>query len=557
MRKIFALYFISALLGNRSFAQNVGIGTTNPLARLHVTDSNVIFSAPGAFTDPPSFSLPIEGPGSRLMWIPQKGAFRVGAVGGAGDQWNANKIGLLSFAAGINSEASGTYSVAFGGSRATGWGTTAFGDVNEASGYKSTVMGIGSKTTGDACFGLGLSLSVRTAQSFAIGRFNDSVATSNSLGWIPEDPLFIMGNGSADNARHNAMVVYKNGNMVLKNPTTVFTDPTGYTIPVSGAGTRMMWLPEKAAFRVGTTAGSSWNASNIGLGSFAAGYNNTASGENSTAMGNSTTASGIYSFSIGSSSVASGGSSVALGVLSTASGPNSTAMGRGTEASGTYSTAIGSSTTASGTISVAMGLGTTASGNTATSIGNNTIALGDVSATMGIETIASAYASVSMGRFNDNINTSATNAWVATDPLLILGNGTSNIARSNALVVYKNGNTDINGYTQLGKSTEGAPSIKMKKIIGYNTPTSANPNTWTFVPHGLNASKILAISVLVTLPGGFDILPHSPDAGVIYTVNTDPSGGGVGPSIAIGVKSVAQSSSVMGKPVKILITYEE
>ena len=322
-----------------------------------------------------------------------------------------------------------------------------------------------------------------------------------------------------------------------------YVDPIGFTLPISGPGSRLMWLPGKAAFRAGTTSGSSWNASNIGLGSFATGFNNTASGENSTAIGFSTTASGIYSFSAGSSSVASGGTSVALGVLSIASGPNSTAMGRSTEASGTYSTAFGSNTNASGGISTAMGLGTTASG--------------DVTTTMGFETIASSYASLSLGRFNDNINTSSFNTWVVTDPLLIIGNGTSNVARSNAFVVYKNGNTDINGYTQLGKSSEGAPAIKQKKIIGFNTPFSANPNSFTFVPHGVNASKILSISVLVTAPGGFDILPHSPDAGAIYTVNTDPTGGGAGPSIAIGVKSAVQSGNVMGRPIKILITYEE
>ena len=87
-------------------------------------------------------------------------------------------------------------------------------------------------------------------------------------------------------------------------------------------------------------------------------------------------------------------------------------------------------------------------------------------------------------------------------------------------------------------------------------PTSANPNTFTYVPHGLLASKILSISVLINASGNYEILPQSTQAGYTYSVNTDPSGGGQA-NIAVGVKSAAESSSVMGRPIKIFITYEE
>ena len=53
------LYIFIALLiaifllhSSRSLAQNVGIGTTSPLARLHVTDSVVLFSAAGPIENP-------------------------------------------------------------------------------------------------------------------------------------------------------------------------------------------------------------------------------------------------------------------------------------------------------------------------------------------------------------------------------------------------------------------------------------------------------------------------------------------------------------------------
>jgi Head domain of trimeric autotransporter adhesin/Chaperone of endosialidase len=99
------------------------------------------------------------------------------------------------------------------------------------------------------------------------------------------------------------------------------------TAPVSGAGTRMMWIPSRSAFRVGTVTGSLWDANNIGLYSFASGYDTKASGPASTAMGFFTSASGVIS--------------IAMGSATTASGFYSTAMGNGTTASGDYSTAMG------------------------------------------------------------------------------------------------------------------------------------------------------------------------------------------------------------------------
>ena len=115
------------------------------------------------------------------------------------------------------------------------------------------------------------------------------------------------------------------------------------------------------------------------------------------------------------------------------------------------------------------------------------------------------------------------------------------------------GNVEFDGFTKLGNDAT-TPKIKMKKLTG--TTTSAD-NTFFFAPHGVDASKILSISTLVT-DGGYQYLPHSPDAGAIYTVNVD------GANIAIGVKTGPMalvnpglSTNVMGKPFKILITYEE
>jgi hypothetical protein len=112
-----------------------------------------------------------------------------------------------------------------------------------------------------------------------------------------------------------------------------------------------------------------------------------------------------------------------------------------------------------------------------------------------------------------------------------------------------NGKIELNGFTKIGAGIT-APSIQTKKLTG-TTPNSMNPGTWTFVAHGIaNASKILSISVIVT-DGTYQYLPHSSESGILFTVNVD------GGTIAVGVKDIAKSGTVMNKPIKILIVYEE
>ena len=131
---------------------------------------------------------------------------------------------------------------------------------------------------------------------------------------------------------------------------------------------------------------------------------------------------------------ATGASSTAMGTNTTASGFASTAMGVNTTASGNYSTAMGFSTISSGLYSTAMGNYTTSSGSVSTAMGYRTTASGIESTAMGISTTASSYASTTMGRGNVGGGNAAT--WVATDPLLEVGNGTLSTP-SNALTILK------------------------------------------------------------------------------------------------------------------------
>jgi len=84
-------------------------------------------------------------------------------------------------------------------------------------------------------------------------------------------------------------------------------------IPAAGAGVRMMWYPEMAAFRAGYVAGTEWNNAKIGAFSVAMGKSTTASGNISTAMGWGTTASGDLSVSIGNHTTAKSYGEVVVG----------------------------------------------------------------------------------------------------------------------------------------------------------------------------------------------------------------------------------------------------
>ena len=191
------------------------------------------------------------------------------------------------------------------------------------------------------------------------------------------------------------------------------------TAPTSGAGTRMMWIPSRSAFRVGTIDNiypNYWDASNIGLYSSAMGVNTKASGQASTALGFSTIASEFGSLALGYRTIASGGVSTAMGSSTVATGANSTTMGSNTTASGINSTALGSSTVATG---------------------NN-------SAAMGTANIANSQSSLAIGIYNNDYYPA--NSFDVNQFLFTIGNGSYN-ARRNCFEVRKTGTVQINHYT--------------------------------------------------------------------------------------------------------------
>lgn len=334
---------------------------------------------------------------------------------------------------------------------------------------------------------------------------------------------------------------------VLFTATTVGARPPGFSLPVNGGGTRMMWVPQLAAFRAGAVPGPTWNADSIGFLSFAAGFGTMAKGNASTAFGEYTNASGNLSTALGGLTQATGNSSFATGFSAIASGTTSTAMGDGTAATGNTSTAMGKGTIASGSYTMAWGFNSKATGAGATALGISTKASGIGSVATGNNTVAASSYSFAIGQYNDTIAGSSSIDWVPADPLLYIGNGDNPDFPHNAAVIYKNGDADINGYVRLGDAANGSPRIKVKKLTAV---MPAAQGGFTFVAHGIAQSKILNISSLVTVAGRYQIIPNHMQTGFQYTLNVD------GADIAVGAVS-GNSASLLGMPVKILITYEE
>lgn len=83
--------------------------------------------------------------------------------------------------------------------------------------------------------------------------------------------------------------------------------------------------------------------------------------------------------------------------------------------------------------------------NKALNSGTSNTITGTQTFTFGEGILNKSYKSAYFGRFAVDASGASTTTWVATDPLLVVGNGASTGARANALTILKNGNTTIGG----------------------------------------------------------------------------------------------------------------
>lgn len=214
-------------------------------------------------------------------------------------------------------------------------------------------------------------------------------------------------------------------------------------VPFSGNGVRMLWFPQRAAFRAGYVNATQWDKDSIGPYSIATGSGTMAKGQGSVALGINARAYGDASAALGFSNEARGFGSLVAGINSLASGDFSTAFGSGTKAPGLISTSLGNFTEAIGMVSTAMGYGSIAPGNWTLATGYRTNARSDFSSTFGMYNLAKSVNGFVIGAYNDTTDTPNPTAMAWPDRIFTVANGIDDANRSNAMTILRTGATGI------------------------------------------------------------------------------------------------------------------
>lgn len=249
----------------------VGIGTTTPLAGLHVTDSSVLFSTPGDVTA--STATPISGAGRRMLWYADKAAFRVGYVGSFGSTyWDASNIGDYSFATGSNTRANGANSFAANlattasgsesvalGNNGTASADRSFAFNGTASGIGAVAIGSGAQATNDDALALGPSsiagglASVCIGPSIANGSFGIAIGLQNSA-----RGNFCIAMGKNARTNHQGACVISDGSAGFSSDSAYSTTNNEITMRFAG-GYRLFTNQGLTSGVTMSAGGGSWN----------------------------------------------------------------------------------------------------------------------------------------------------------------------------------------------------------------------------------------------------------------------------------------------------------
>ena len=100
--------------------------------------------------------------------------------------------------------------------QALGFASVAFGDSTKAIGVESFVIGRNTTANTFVSFAQGKYTKTTNEAEVALGEFNNSVSGSSTFG-NSGNTLFSVGNGTADNARHNAFEIRQNGDIYLSS----------------------------------------------------------------------------------------------------------------------------------------------------------------------------------------------------------------------------------------------------------------------------------------------------------------------------------------------------
>jgi len=134
--------------------------------------------------------------------------------------------GNESTAMGYDTTASGEASTAMGYSTtASAQGSTAMGKHTTAMGNFSTAMGRQTRASGEASTAMGYDTTASDYASLVIGQYNSSGSSAtNAVSFSTSNTAFVIGNGTASNAKSDAFKVMFNGDATVSNDLTVSGD---------------------------------------------------------------------------------------------------------------------------------------------------------------------------------------------------------------------------------------------------------------------------------------------------------------------------------------------
>ena len=282
---------------HKGFTQNVGIGTSNPVAGLHMINNNGILSK-GVFES--GAILNETGAGAKFIWYPRKGALRAGVLddGGFEKYWENDSIGEGSLALGINVKAKGWHSTAIGehaethASRSFALGTLTF-----AHNDGSFAIGNITSTLGEQSLAIGNGATTYTLQSIAIGTTVSAGISIPSgggfdLGFQGQPAAVAIGFGSIEGYELGSHFASGQGSFSIGNNCRVYANKAFCIGNDNVAPTGLLYSGE-----YGFSVGNNCRASNHG---FAIG-NSCDAGAFSFAIGNNAKTTGrIGSFVLGS-----------------------------------------------------------------------------------------------------------------------------------------------------------------------------------------------------------------------------------------------------------------
>jgi trimeric autotransporter adhesin len=278
---------------------------------------------------------------------------------------------------------------------------------------------------------------------------------------------------------------------------------------------------------------------------FAGGSSNTVIGQSGVAIGNLNQAKTTSSVAIGEGNIAETNPfAVAIGRVNHSTGFAALAMGHFSEATGDYSVSIGLRDTVSGFAATAVGSNNKVSGVNAFAAGvlnivtnanafaaNETNTVTGMNATaFGSGNQAPSYGEFTIGNFATQYTALNPNSINSADRLFTIGNGTSIAARSDAMVILKNGNVGLNNATPNSTlSVNGSMTVAVTTTTGSLTLDA----THYCVIYTGGAGNMITLPAPSTCPGRLYVIINHGTAGLAsspyrannVTVSTSMSGG--------------------------------